>query len=222
MIKYYKVGGYVRDKLLGIKSHDIDFAVEAESYEAMKQCLIDCGVKIFKESPEYLTIRGSHLDYGGVDYVLCRKDGEYVDGRHPETVVAGTILDDLARRDFTINAMALDGETLIDPFDGQYDIKNRIIRCVGDPEERFREDALRILRAIRFAVKLGFLIEEETYTAMGRWAITVRNLPQERIREELEKCFRHNTILTLRALDDLDLMNIFNRGLWLMPTNKDK
>jgi tRNA nucleotidyltransferase (CCA-adding enzyme) len=226
MVKYYIVGGYVRDTLLGIKSKDVDFAVEAESYDHMKQDLIARGVTIFLESPEYFTIRGSHPDFGGVDYVLCRKDGEYVDGRHPETVVEGTILDDLARRDFTINAMAL-GEDgiLIDPLGGQQDLKNKTIRCVGKPSKRFQEDALRILRAIRFAIRLGFLIETETFVVMKALAATISSIPQERVREELHKCFSHDTLLTLAYLNQLGLTgNIFNKynGLWLMPTNRNR
>lgn len=225
MIKYYMVGGYVRDKILGLPSKDVDFAVEAHSYEAMKQDLIAQGVRIYLETPAYFTIRGSHPDHGGVDYVLCRKDGEYVDGRHPEWVLAGTIFDDLARRDFTINAMALDIHTGIgiDPFGGTKDIQAKLIRAVGDPEVRFKEDALRILRAVRFSLRLGFSIEQETYKAMVSLADTVMKLPQERIREELNKCFMINTLATVKYLEGLGVMNYFfakDSGLWLMPTNR--
>jgi tRNA nucleotidyltransferase (CCA-adding enzyme) len=223
-IKYYTVGGYVRDSLLGVKSHDIDFAVEAPSYEAMRQDLIAKGVRIFLETPIYFTIRGSHPEYGGVDYVLCRKDGDYVDGRHPEQVLAGTLYDDLARRDFTINAMAFnESGQIIDPFDGQVDLKIGQIKCVGDPHKRFEEDALRILRAIRFATRLGFDIEVNTQIAMAAWADTVRRLPLERVREELHKCFKQNTLKTIFYLIRFNLMtDIFGQdsSLWLMPTNK--
>lgn len=224
--KYFIVGGYVRDSFLDTTSHDIDFAVEAESYDSMKHDLIKNGIKIYLETPAYFTIRGSHPKFGGVDYVLCRKDGDYVDGRHPETVLAGTIMDDLARRDFTINAMAYDEEigTVIDPFGGQNDLQAKLIRTVGDPNVRFKEDALRILRAIRFSIKLGFTIERETYRSMVSFADTIMMLPLERIREELNKCFMHNTIATIRHLESLGIMNyIFangDGGLWLMPTNR--
>lgn len=222
MSKYYIVGGYVRDSLLGISSKDVDFAVEAESYEAMKADLISKGVKIFLESPEYFTIRGTHPTYGAVDYVLCRKDGTYTDGRHPDSVSQGTIIDDLARRDFTIGAIAMDADTkqLIDPFDGQTDLKNKIIRCVGDPEKRFTEDSLRILRAIRFSIRLGFTIEPDTFEAMYRMADSVNSLPAERIREEMEKCFRMDTLRTIEFLLSLNLMGVFKGNLWLMPTFK--
>lgn len=224
MISYYIVGGYVRDKLLGIKSKDVDFAVEAPSYEDMKYDLVTKGVSIYLETPEYFTIRGSHPTYGGVDYVLCRKDGQYIDGRHPEDVIAGTLLDDLARRDFTINAIAIDPGTdeYIDPFNGKNDLDSKLIRAVGDPKKRFEEDALRILRAIRFSIKLGFTIETHTSWAMIGLANGVFLLPQERIREELEKCFRYNTLLTLHHLERYGLMSLFGNDLWLLPTNKER
>lgn len=223
-IQYFIVGGYVRDKLLGIKSKDVDFAVEAESYAAMKQDLIEKGVSIYLETPEYFTIRGSHPTYGGVDYVLCRADGLYIDGRHPESVTAGTLMDDLRRRDFTIGSMAIKvgTNTLIDPFNGQQDIKDKLIRCVGDPYDKFKDDALRILRAIRFAIKLGFEIELDTYEAMMDLGDSIKILPEERIREELDKCFRFNTPKTLEYLNEFNLISVIFQGsnLWLMPTNK--
>src|SRR5689334_19330699 len=99
-VKLYKVGGYVRDQVLGLKSKDIDYAVEAESYDAMKNHLIEKGAKIYLEQPQYFTIRGK-LNDEDADFVLCRKEGKYSDGRRPDTVEIGTIYDDLARRDFT-------------------------------------------------------------------------------------------------------------------------
>lgn len=122
-IKFYQVGGSVRDSFIGLKSKDIDYAVEAPSFDAMREAIKERGGEIFLETPQFLTIRANVPGMGACDYVLCRKDGEYVDGRRPETVTAGTILDDLARRDFTMNAIAIaeDG-TILDPFDGRKDI----------------------------------------------------------------------------------------------------
>ncbi len=103
MVKIYLVGGSIRDQLLGLKSKDLDYAVEAGSYEEMRDYIKENG-KIFLETPEYLTIR-AHLKNGEpADFVLCRKDGEYSDGRRPDKVTPGTLYDDLARRDFTVNA----------------------------------------------------------------------------------------------------------------------
>lgn len=232
-VKYYKVGGYVRDEFIREihgadyvnKSKDIDFAVEAESYEAMKDDIVARGCSIFLESPEFYTIRASHPTYGGVDYVLCRKDGEYLDGRHPETVSAGTLFDDLERRDFRMNAIALSEDgSVIDPFNGKADIENKLICCVGDPNDRFIEDSLRILRGIRFSIKLGFDFDLETEEAMARHAYKVLDLPTDRIREELEKCFMMNTVKTVTALVWLDIFEpLFEKNdLWLMPTSKER
>lgn len=225
-MKYYIVGGYVRDKLLGIQSKDVDLAVEANSYESMKQDLLNSGVKIFLETPEYFTIRGTHKDLGAVDYVLCRKDGNYSDGRHPDSVNIGTIYDDLSRRDFTINAIALDQSTqeYLDPHEGRVDLMRKLIRAVGDPDKRFEEDHLRILRALRFSIKYKFTIDPNTYDAMRYHAAGVLNLPADRIRDELYKMFSYDTIKTIYMLEELKLLSIFDKSnskLWLMPTNKD-
>src|SRR5688572_2507881 len=115
-VKVFEVGGAVRDKLLGLRPKDIDFAVEAPSFKAMHEFVSSTCSTIFLIKPEFLTIRAHHATMGAVDFVLCRKDGAYSDGRRPDTVEPGTIFDDLARRDFTINAMAFDEEgNLIDP-----------------------------------------------------------------------------------------------------------
>jgi tRNA nucleotidyltransferase/poly(A) polymerase len=226
--KYYLVGGFVRDKLLEVKSKDIDLAVEAESYDAMKEDLLKQGVKIFLETPQYWTIRGTHNELGAVDYVLCRKDGEYTDHRRPDEVFAGSIYDDLARRDFTINAIAIDMETkeFLDPHHGQMDLGDRLLRAVGNAEERFQEDPLRVLRGIRFAIKYNFKIEARTMLAMIDSVPLIETLPEDRIRDELTKCFRINTYATLMQLEDFGLTSmIFDNpkyGLWLEPTSKDK
>jgi tRNA nucleotidyltransferase (CCA-adding enzyme) len=142
MIELYEVGGCVRDSLLGIDSKDIDFTVIAPSYEDMREFLTDAGFEIFLETPEYFTIRARFpkvVTHDAIptrfvrtkklptaDFVLARKEGAYSDGRRPDEVQMGTLLDDLSRRDFTMNAMARDRDgRLIDPFGGQQDVKER-------------------------------------------------------------------------------------------------
>jgi hypothetical protein len=180
------------------------------------------GFKIFVETPEFLTVRAQFpkpdqrvnalnydiLAYGGknltADFVLARKESDYTDGRRPDAVEPGTLEDDLARRDFTMNAIAKapDGR-LIDPFNGQVDIADRIIRAVGDPYERLTEDALRAVRALRFSVTKGFKIDPELEKAMDDREICEKikwKISDERIQQELSKMFRHNTIDSLYAL----------------------
>lgn len=225
MVKLYRVGGCVRDKILGIKSKDIDFAVEAKSFDEMRNHIISMGGKIFIEKPEYNTIR-AHLNGEDADFVLCRKDGKYSDGRRPDSVEIGTIFDDLARRDFTMNAIAEDVETgeLIDPFGGVNDIKENLIRCVGNAKDRFSEDSLRMLRAIRFAITKNFRLD---YMIVGmlndeEMCAKLQNVSPERIREELNKCFDKSTYQTLAYLHKFEFLEMFcfTRGLKLTTTMK--
>lgn len=235
--KFYQVGGCVRDALLGVKSKDIDFSVEAESYEAMRAAIVercggslndpeDCklGGRIIKvEKPEFATIRAVDPVLGGVDFVLCRKDGTYSDGRRPDSVEMGTLLDDLSRRDFTVNAIArADDGLLVDPFHGQRDLSNNILRCVGDTERRMTEDALRILRAIRFSITKGFAFDLKLDEFLSRKssARLLACVSIERVREELLKCFDADTYLTLTVLENYRHIRevIFSRNLKLTPT----
>jgi len=223
-INYYLVGGYVRDKILGVRSKDIDFAVEAPSFEALRNDLLAKNVLIWQERPEFLTIRGRHPELGAVDYTLCRKDGFYSDNRHPDTVEIGSIYDDLARRDFTINAIAIDERTneYLDPHKGTQDIADRVLRTVGDPRDRFKEDPLRMLRAIRFYVTRDFEISGDVDILFFSRVLLdmLGRIPIERVYEELRKCFEANSWETLvffdrhSALKDL----IFNQmNLQLVP-----
>jgi tRNA nucleotidyltransferase (CCA-adding enzyme) len=223
-LKYYIVGGYVRDKLLGVKSKDVDFAVEAPSYEAMKNDLLSKGVQIFQERPEFLTIRGSHPKYGGVDYVLCRKESFYSDGRRPDSVSIGTIEDDLARRDFTINAIAMseDGEDLIDPFDGIIDLEDKYLRCVGNAKERFSEDYLRMVRAVRFKITKDLHMDLDIALCLidDEMLANLKKVSKERIYEELRKCFEYDTKITLdffKAFDKLSDVIFGECGIKLEP-----
>jgi tRNA nucleotidyltransferase (CCA-adding enzyme) len=238
MAKFYQVGGCVRDRLLGVQSKDIDFSVEAESYEAMRRAvIIKCGgdpenpehaaekgpfIKVDK--PEFVTIRAIDPVLGGVDFVLCRKDGTYnIDGRRPDFVEVGTLYDDLARRDFTVNAMAeAEDGSLIDPFNGRWDLENRTLRCVGDTRKRLTEDSLRMLRAIRFSITKMFALsrELEEFLSKRENAELLNHISIERIREELLKCFEFDTLHTLRVLENFRWIRtaIFERNLKLTPT----
>lgn len=227
MAKLFKVGGCVRDSFLGVKSKDIDYAVEAPSFAAMRDYILEKGGKIYLEKPEYLTIRAK-IGKEDADFVLCRKDGSYSDGRRPNEVVVGTIDDDLARRDFTMNAIAWEvnakGDPFYDPFGGVQDIAARRIHCVGDAYERFNEDPLRILRAIRFSITKQMTITAVTYDAMVELQSKVMStVSVERVREELYKCFAFNTIATLNALQEFEYLrnSIFEGNtVWLQPTMK--
>lgn len=226
-VKFYQVGGFVRDSLLGIKSKDIDFTVEAPSYEVMKQAVIErCGgdpncVKV--EKPEFVTIRAVDPVLGGVDFVLARKEGTYSDGRRPDSVEMGTLYDDLSRRDFTVNAIArADDGSLIDPFGGADDLSIRVLRCVGDTEKRMTEDALRMLRAIRFSITKGFSMhyQLDDFLRLASSARLLAKVSIERVREELLKAFEFDTYLTLTMLENYPRIReaIFSRNLKLTPT----
>ena len=181
----YIVGGCVRDKLMGRQIHDTDIttnAIPEQIIAAFPDCKnIPTGIK-----HGTVTIIKNHVSYEITTY---RIDGEYSDSRRPDSVIfTADITDDLARRDFTMNAIAMDRHgNIVDAFGGKTDIENKLIRCVGDPEQRFTEDALRIMRAIRFASQLGFDIEEKTSEAVHSMKKRLKNISKERVRDELDK-----------------------------------
>jgi tRNA nucleotidyltransferase (CCA-adding enzyme) len=222
-VKIYKVGGCVRDKILGVVSKDIDFSVEASSYEEMKAYILGRG-KIFVEKPEYLTIRAM-INGEAADFVLARKDGAYHDGRRPDAVELGTLNDDLARRDFTMNAIAEDENgNFIDPFNGIADIKAKVIRCVGNAEDRLKEDALRMLRAIRFVITKDFMMHNDIAQFIFHNADLLKNVSEDRIRDELTKCFAANTLHTIVYLSTFgNLQNYIFKStkIWLKPTSSE-
>lgn len=230
-MKMFLVGGVVRDEIMGLSSNDWDFSVEAESFDAMKADLEGQGFKIWLENPEFLTIRArgpKDWDFGGValggqtaDFVMARKDGAYTDGRRPDEVIAGTLHDDLSRRDFTCNAVAKDIEgNLIDPFGGKQDIANGLIRCVGNAGDRFEEDALRILRAMRFSITKGFHMAESVEAAIRSNTHRLETVSKERQREELTKMFRHDTVRSMKLFARFPAVmdQVFDNGLWLKAT----
>lgn len=179
----FAVGGCVRDTLLGRTPGDWDITTSArpEQVKALFRRTIDTGI-------QHGTVTVM-LDRTGYEVTTYRIDGEYEDGRHPRQVeFTSDLLEDLKRRDFTINAMAYSHETgIVDAFGGMEDLEKRVIRCVGEPMERFEEDALRILRAIRFSAQLDFSIEEKTREAITRIAPNLAKVSRERVQMELTK-----------------------------------
>ena len=179
----YAVGGCVRDSLMGTEPADWDICTSALPEET-KACFD--GFRVIETGLKHGTVT---VLYGGEPFEITtfRHDGDYVNHRAPEQVsFVRSLREDLKRRDFTINAMAagLDGG-IRDPFGGQADLENGLIRCVGDADRRFQEDALRILRAMRFASRLGFQVEEETEAAMERNRKLLLEISGERIYKEL-------------------------------------
>lgn len=181
----YVVGGCVRDTLLGKAPKDWDVCTNALPQQ-MQQVFADCHVIETGLQHGTLTVMYQHEPY---EVTTFRVDGEYTDHRHPDEVIFVTeVKDDLSRRDFTVNAMAWSPETgLVDAFDGQGDLARKLIRCVGDPEKRFQEDALRIMRALRFASVYGFDIDPATDAAIHVLKHTLKDVAAERIRVELLK-----------------------------------
>lgn len=226
-MKLFAVGGAVRDHLRGLQGKDLDFAVEAESYDAMLAALRERGLQVWQERPEFVTVRGriplSALgNFSGLlpslypnplgktlplfvaaDFTLCRAEAQYSDLRHPDTVTPADLATDLSRRDFTINAIAIteDG-TFIDPYHGHQDLQDRILRTVGNPRERFSEDPLRMLRAIRFAVTLNLWIDLDTGAALNdpRVSDLLATLPVERVVNELQLALKANWYETIYKL----------------------
>jgi tRNA nucleotidyltransferase (CCA-adding enzyme) len=247
-IKLYEVGGAVRDKIMGIPSHDIDFTAVLDSnvledyggsyqiaFSYLAAVLGSLDFQIYLSAPEYGTIRAhfprGNSSYGklAADFVLARKDGPSSDGRRPDYVLPGSLTHDLARRDLTMNAMAIDPVTddLIDPFNGLGDIRKRVLRFVGDPMTRLREDGLRALRAIRFAVTKGLNFDAAAFVALRdpETATLLRGVSIERRREELERAFAYDSVMTMEILihemSDEFVRACFEGKLRLSATMKD-
>lgn len=181
----YIVGGCVRDAVLGREPSDWDITTQAEPEEMMDAL---AGMHIVPTGLKHGTVTVV-MDGENYEVTTFRVDGEYLDARRPESVsFVRDLEEDLSRRDFTINAMAYSEERgLVDLFGGAGDLENGVVRCVGDPEKRFSEDALRILRCVRFASQLDFEIEEETARAMYEKLPLLDRIAEERIRVEFEK-----------------------------------
>lgn len=212
--RFFEVGGFVRDALIGVPSKDRDCSVVIENapadltveagFSLLRDHLVAEGFRIFVETPEHATIRALPPVRGDLtaDFVLARKDGPSSDGRRPDFVTIGTLADDLDRRDFTVNALARDCVTgeLHDRHNGVGDLEARILRFVGDPMDRIREDGLRIMRALRFHVTRGFAFAPDVVDALHDPSVPalLARVSDERREAELRSMFsRADTVEVL-------------------------
>ena len=200
----YAVGGCVRDSILGRTPGDWDITTSAlpMQVKALFRRTVDTGI-------QHGTVTVM-LGKNGYEVTTYRIDGKYEDSRHPKSVeFTSNLVEDLKRRDFTINAMAYNDEHgIVDAFDGMGDLKRRIIRCVGKAHDRFDEDALRILRAVRFSAQLGFDIEDDTAKAARELAPTLVKISRERIHTELNKLLLSDNPDYFSVVYDLGVMKI--------------
>jgi len=237
MPKIFKVGGCVRDGLLGVKTKDIDFTfvlddlnkTVEEGFKEMEQWMIDQGFTIFLSVPEMFTIRAkfpsdhkfAKLD---ADFVMARKEVGYVEGTRRPILELGTLEDDLVRRDFTVNAMAEDEDgKLIDLFDGLAHLQNKMLITPLDVKVTMNDDPLRLLRALRFSITKDFTISGKIWNELTNFDYENKMsvVSHERIREELLKCFKHDTLSTLEELNRFKHLRYYifkNNILWLKPT----
>lgn len=206
----YAVGGCVRDSLINRRVNDWDITTSARPEDTMRifEKTVPTGIK-------HGTVTVI-IDKENFEVTTFRLDGKYKDGRHPEEVVfVENLIEDLSRRDFTINAMAYNDEKgLVDHFNGIYDLKNKIIKAVGEPNKRFEEDALRMLRAVRFASQLGFNIDNNTREGIKKLSSTISKVSIERIRVEFDKIIMSNPFY-IKELMDLGLLKHFLNELCL-------
>lgn len=211
----FLVGGSVMDTLLGVPMKDRDFVVLTEMTfpEFIFTLRSMPGVNVFQERPEFLTVR-CLIDREPIDIAFPRAEGGYIDLRHPSKVErVSTLREDAARRDFTMNALFMNSKgEILDFFGGQNDIQRRKITAVGDPTERFTEDALRILRAVRFECKLGFHLEFNTHVAMERMAPNLSSVKSERIMEELNQAFKFDPQRAFNWVRLLNLWKVLKEG----------
>ena len=243
MFKFYEVGGKVRDELMGLQSKDIDYVAVPDAsliYSRMEvgtlfKTLVDKlykdGYEIFLITEKCFTVRAKfpkeHKHEGIVaDFVMARKETDYKPGTRDPIVVAGNLYDDLIRRDFTVNAIAKDDDgSYIDPFNGMQAIKDKVLLTPGTIEQSFNDDPLRILRAIRFSITKGFSIPRAMRDIIVNYDYKERMpvVSEERIREELFKCFKHDSLITMGMLCDTTKLSLYifdKTNLWLKPTNE--
>lgn len=240
--KLYLTGGLVRDELLGIESKDMDYSVvfDAEHFiespikvfKYLSEDLARKKFEIFLETPDCFTIRAKFPeddDNAGLvaDFVLARKDGAKIEGTRRAEVSLGTLEDDLARRDFTVNALAKDGDKIIDIFGGQEDLYKGILDTPLDPMVTMMDDPLRMLRGIRFSVTKGFTIADRVWEAMSQEGLIdsfFEVVSVDRIRDELTKAFKVDTAQTIMLLLDLGgeafLHRLFEGKMWLKPSTE--
>ena len=243
MFKFYEVGGCVRDEILGLKSTDIDYVAVAgdELLKDVTSPSVLFGIleeylrlemfEIFLVTQDCFTIRAKfpegHRYQGIADFVMARKETGYIPFTRKPIVIPGTLYDDLERRDFTLNALAKDEDgKIIDFFNGLEHLKSGILITPLPCEVTFHDDPLRILRAIRFSITKGFIIPDEMDLVIKNYdyEVNMAVVSQERIREELIKCFSFDTFLTLNILMKYPMLAdfCFSGILWLKPTMENK
>ena len=241
--KLFEVGGCVRDEILGVHTNDIDFTFVLDDlnqtvesgFEKMTKFLKDNKFPIFLSTPDCFTIRAKfpngHQHEGLVaDFVMARKEVGYIPNTRKPILELGTLEDDLMRRDFTVNALAktIDGK-IIDLFDGVHHLNEKMLITPLDPVKTFMDDPLRMIRALRFSITKDLHITDPVWDAIfysGLIDKLEEVVSQERIREELQKMFKHDTIAAMRLLSKIDaieprLMEIMFKGaMWLLPSTK--
>ena len=240
-MKCYRVGGCVRDELLGVNSKDIDFTfvledlnkTVKEGFIEMETWMKDRNYEIFLSTPDMFTIRakfpkGDKNEGLVADFVMARKEIGYFEGTRNPILKLGTLEDDLIRRDFTLNAMARDDQdNLIDLFNGQEDLKNKLLKTPLPANQTMMDDPLRFLRALRFCITKGFIIHGDILEAMKQPSILEKLekvVSAERIREEVYKMMKADTVLAFEIFYGVEdiipgfIKLIFSRGLWLKPT----
>lgn len=208
----YMVGGCVRDRIIGITPNDYDITTNALPDE-----IISIFEKTFLTGKKHGTVTVLHNGYT-YEVTTFRIDGKYKDYRRPENITfTNELKEDIKRRDFTINSIAFsETDGYIDYFNGIDDIKNKVIRTVLNPYDRFKEDALRILRAVRFSVKFGYSIEEETFNAMLKLCPLIKNISSERITDELSRMFLYDPYKAVTILNEINFFPIID----IIITNK--
>lgn len=207
----YAVGGCVRDFILGREPYDWDITTNATPEEIQK--IFSNSVYENDFGTVAINTESQNERLKIIEITTYRVEEKYTDKRHPDIVkFTKKLEDDLSRRDFTVNAIAYDGKKFIDPFSGEEDIKNKIIRAVGDPSNRFNEDSLRLMRAVRFAVQLNFAIEPKTAKALKENSGDIVAISKERIRDELIKI-----INTENAMAGMEMLNEFGLLKHIMP-----
>ena len=244
MEKLFEVGGCVRDELLGVNTNDIDFTFVVddttksidEGWYHMVQYLKDENFTIFLETKDCFTIRAKfpegHQNEGLVaDFVMARKEVGYEEGTRKPTLELGNLMDDLRRRDFTVNAMAksLDDGRIIDPFNGKTHLSQKLLVTPLQPNKTFMDDPLRMIRALRFSITKGLTITPIVWDVIFTPDILDKLevvVSQERIQQEVTKMMKYNTLKTLRLFAKIDkieprlLKIIFKGDMWLMPSTK--
>ena len=240
MFKFYEVGGKVRDEILELSSKDVDYVAvpkkellstveKAEDMFSMLESFLRVEkFEIFLVTPDCFTIRAKfpagHKYSGVADFVMSRKEIGYIPGTRTPIVKPGTLFDDLQRRDFTLNALAKDEDgTIIDFFGGLQALEEKTLITPLPTRETFDDDPLRILRAIRFYITKGFDISSSIYVCIKDYDYETKMgvVSTERIREELFKCFKHDTLRTIKILEEFpELKRYIFKGntLWLKPT----